>query len=519
MKYRLLYITLTIILIPWLQSCIMESGTCPPDEDVTSVILTISTNTPTTRTNNHTWNDNLDNNSNNDYDTTIGTNYDSRLKESSVRIFIFNATNNTFVGEVEQLKYFTINDNNNLYRFIGSISNEKLQNNTKYKFIVIANCELTETLTTSSATDILNNIAFSISDITYPNGFIPMWGVTTHTYKENQKQELNTIHLLRAIAKIEINLTDPTFILTNVTINRYSSKGFCSPAKWHIAHSTLDLTHENDCFHVPPESMINSSLQFYRESTTKWFAYLPEYDNSNEATINVEVKRIGSDEYYFFNNEKGIKFKQYSQGSTSSETYDIVRNHHYQYNISKIKVEEDSKLTINTSVMPWNLIEKSLDYSDNVSVEDGGHLNWFNAANEEPATITNNIVSMPLDSAGLKCTFGISTPIDATWYAEIIPISGSTKPYIISNISTQGNINGNQSIQNGGTLATGDVTFNHTKPILYTLTIQTTEKHLTLNTTNRAYLRISVKTLSGQIIHVKELTGKSFADYIIEQSF
>ena len=487
------------------------------------IVFTISTKDIVTRSmptrgDTHSWGDNLDNRTDNDYETILGVNYDSRINDEMIEVLIFDASTGAYIGNVDNLIYFALSDSVNLepseFRFVGDIASLPLSLGKTYKFMVVVNTTIDEDILYSAGniTDVLNSLVFNIDDVAYPDGFIPMWGVTTYTINSMELHNLQTIHLLRAVAKVVVSLSPSVaeeFELQDVFISQHSIKGYSFPKNWSTVSSTISLLHYNDCFRVPSDAQTNSFYQFYKQDATTWFAYLPEYMNSSDVTISVNVKKKSNDRIFIFDGNRGIKLKRYAGGLPSSELYDIVRNHYYKYSISTINVEKHGSLELTSTVSPWELVEETWDYTDQVSVSDVGRIRWSNYLSflEE----TGEVTLYP--GRDLRCNFSILSPVGARWIAEFIPISGSMRPFKFTMPDTD-----NMEKSADSTLVIGNITNNSGASLFHELTIAPMTTQIAEN--NFAYLRISVITQDGRTIHVRELSNSlEYDDYTLIQSY
>lgn len=62
---------------------------------------------------------------------------------------------------------------------------------------------------------------------------IPFYGVKLCegvTFSRNLLTDLGTIHLLRAMAKIEVACVTPGWNISGVALQRYNAAGYCAPA-------------------------------------------------------------------------------------------------------------------------------------------------------------------------------------------------------------------------------------------------------------------------------------------------
>ena len=520
MKQKLLYIILLLSVL-LMQACVNKDELSDAEGEERKIVFTISTKNLETRafpsrSDNHTWNDNFDNQTDNDYETILGSSYDSRISDESVELLIFDAATGAYVGNVDNLIYFALNDGSSdpsEYRFIGDISAHKLQVGKTYKFMVLVNCKVDSDvlISTDNISSVLNNLTFNVENIAYPNGFIPMWGVSSYTILPDKLNEIETIHLLRAVAKIEVLLSDEmaeSFELSDVFITQYSKFGYCFPNKWQEISTTTSLLHYIDCFRVPENAQINNFYPFFSVSSNQWVVYLPEFSNNTDVTISVKVKKKGTGKIYIFDGDRGIKFKKYDNGFASNESFDIVRNHYYSYTITNINVEQHGTLEISCNVAPWQLCEEKWDYTDQILVVDVGRLSWSNylSLNEQ----TGEVTLYP--GRDLQGQFSIVSPVGAKWRAEFIPISGSMKPFKFTMPDTD-----NMQKTPDSTAVIGNVTNSNGASLFHVFTIA--PRVLDIDVNNFAYLRFTIVTQDGRSLHVKELTNSmNYSDYTIIQS-
>lgn len=440
MKRLLQYITLGL-LVPWLLACnaITDNDICPSTvgtgEHKVKVTFTLSMEGAQTRStradDGHTWGDNLDNVTGNDYPEIIGNDFENRIKAESLRVLIF-TSEGAYKGDVGNLTYFTIGGNtaSSEYQFLGEISDVELTTETEYRFMIAANGTLPADITTIG--DVLFT-GFTDTDISYPNGFIPMWGVLTKTVTLDTYQDLGTIHLLRAAAKVEVclaqQLIDEGFTLLDVFVNNYAPSGYWFPNNWNRVGCTLDLFHLGDG-NTPgayrPYSGTSNIAKYFVDDAgqstydtskklTNGFIYLPEFDNTTNTAANISLKlKDGSGKIYEFPNS--IEFKDYVDGKATGIPYNLVRNHYYQYTITQVNNGEalDLRLVVN----PWDVEEEEFEFTNEVSISK--KMQW-SGTYVKPNTQNGSIlyINGAVDAGtAAQVSFKIDTPVGAQWYAS-----------------------------------------------------------------------------------------------------
>ena len=335
--------------------CITEEGGTPADADGAQVsfVLSLTDAGASTRA---TWEEN--------YTSEDGNAYENRIDPDDVQVILFN-TSGDRVATVEILSYYPLNDGSDDYRFIGSVTAEDgtLTSEQSYKLMVFANCGAI------NASDLESlSFAYYADQVKAESQLIPMWGVITEklTLEKGKQQDLGTIDLLRAMAKIEINLASAisgTHTITGATLSKYNSQGYCLPKDYAAVENTKELEQEtgtNDnneeisTFH-PLSSASTKALPLVisTDKKTAWL-YIPEYDNSptDAATISITLSD-GS------NTTTGtLQFKDYTNGTATGDAHDIVRNHIYRYTVNV----EAGKLTVQYKALPWNLVETSIGW-------------------------------------------------------------------------------------------------------------------------------------------------------------
>lgn len=324
--------------------CITEEGGTPADTGSAQVsfVLSLTDAGASTRA---TWEEN--------YTSEDGNAYENRIDPDDVQVMLFN-TLGVRVATVEILSYYPLNDGTADYRFIGSVTAEDgtLTAGQSYKLMVFANCGAI------NASD-LESLSFA-----YNAQLIPMWGVITEklTLEKGKQQDLGTIDLLRAMAKIEINLAsaiNETHTITEATLSKYNSQGYCLPKDYAAVENTKELEQETgnskDTFNPCINAQVSSDLAFsYSEDKKTAWLYIPEYDNSptDAATISITLSD-GS------NTTTGtLEFKDYANGTATGDAHDIVRNHIYRYTVNV----ETGKLTVKYKALPWNLVKTSIGW-------------------------------------------------------------------------------------------------------------------------------------------------------------
>ena len=241
----------------------------------------------------------------------------------------------------------------NLYHFDGTLMADEgvLEADTQYKIAVYANMPqsqrqlVTAGGSLSELSDKLKFTRFAYNDVASDTEFIPMWGVKAASLElvKDATQDLGTIYVLRAMAKVEVKLSDALsaggYTLTSMTMKNLNACGYCLPYGAPTLTQTEALSLET-CFRPDGAATVgNHTVSGYGKSS--WVMYVPEYRNVGAdapAVINVGLMHNGV--LMELDPETGlIQFKGYDAGKPTGAAYNIVRNHNYVFEITGIKEE------------------------------------------------------------------------------------------------------------------------------------------------------------------------------------
>lgn len=244
----------------------------------------------------------------------------------------------------------------NIYRLTGSlpVSNKVLVgNHFEGKMVVYANFDMSSDDLQKGYNDKI--IAQKAFDYEANPKYLPMWGVkkVSFTLTAGKRQDFSDIDLLRAVAKVKVNLSsnmksDGWSIYSMQLIN-YNNKGYCMPEKYAECEQTASLTHED--FEHFYESKKTESITMKDNVPI----YLPEYQNKGKAdadkcVIKLKLKLNGNVE----NNEKEytLRFIDYTDnGGEGTTVNDIVRDHYYTFEVYK---GTNGKNLVKLTVRKWN---------------------------------------------------------------------------------------------------------------------------------------------------------------------
>lgn len=282
-----------------------------------------------------------------------GTEMENSIDLSRFHV-VFYQTNQKKAGILQNM--VLVHLGGNIYRLTGSlpVSNKVLVgNHFEGKMVVYANFDMSSDDLQKGYNDKI--IAQKAFDYEANPKYLPMWGVkkVSFTLTAGKRQDFSDIDLLRAVAKVKVNLSsnmksDGWSIYSMQLIN-YNNKGYCMPEKYAECEQTASLTHED--FEHFYESKKTESITMKDNVPI----YLPEYQNKGKAdadkcVIKLKLKLNGNVE----NNEKEytLRFIDYTDnGGEGTTVNDIVRDHYYTFEVYK---GTNGKNLVKLTVRKWN---------------------------------------------------------------------------------------------------------------------------------------------------------------------
>ena len=251
----------------------------------------------------------------------------------------------------------------NIYRLTGSlpVSNKVLVgNHFEGKMVVYANFDMSEEDLQKSYSD--GAIAQKSFGYEANPKYLPMWGVkkVSFTLTAGKRQDFSDIDLLRAVAKVRVNLSSEMknngWSIHSIQLFNYNGKGYCMPKKYAECEQTASLSHED--FENFYESKKTEPITMEDDVPI----YLPEYKNKDKAdadkcVIKLKLKLNGSVYTDDSGNEKEytLRFIDYTDsGGEGTTVNDIVRDHYYTFEVYK---DSNGKNLVKLTVRKWKVLE------------------------------------------------------------------------------------------------------------------------------------------------------------------
>ena len=287
-----------------------------------------------------------------------GTEMENSIDFSRFHVVFYDA-NHRMAGILQNM--VLIHMGGNIYRLTGSlpVSNKVLVgNHFEGKMVVYANFDMSEDDLQKDYND--TDIAQKAFDYEAKPKYLPMWGVkkVVFTLAAGKRQDFSDIDLLRAVAKVKVNLSNDMkkngWRIHSMNLFNYNNKGYCMPGKYAECEQTASLTHKEFSHFYDTKQSGGITL------TDNVPIYLPEYQNTgrNEAdkcVIKVKLARNGSVEQDASVNEKEytLRFIDYTDSGTEGTTInDIVRDHYYIFEVYK---GSNGQNLVKLTVRKWNV--------------------------------------------------------------------------------------------------------------------------------------------------------------------
>ena len=272
---------------------------------------------------------------------------------------VFYDVNHRMAGVLQNM--VLIHVGGNIYRLTGSlpVSNKVLVGNYfEGKMVVYANFDMSEDDLQKDYND--SDIAQKSFNYEANPKYLPMWGVqnVAFTLAAGKRQDFSDIDLLRAVAKVKVNLSSEMkkngWSIHSMQLFNYNNKGYCMPGKYTDCERTASLTHKEFSHFYDTKQSGGITL------TDNVPIYLPEYQNTgrNEADkciIKLKLARNGIVEQDASGKDKEytLRFIDYTDsGAEGTTTNDIVRDHYYTFEVYK---GSNGQNLVKLTVRKWNV--------------------------------------------------------------------------------------------------------------------------------------------------------------------
>lgn len=272
---------------------------------------------------------------------------------------VFYQTNQQKAGILQNM--VLVHLGGNIYRLTGSlpVSNKVLVgNHFEGKMVIYANFDMSEADLQKDYND--TDIAQKSFGYEANPKYLPMWGVkkVAFTLAAGKCQDFSDIDLLRAVAKVKVNLSNDMknngWSIYSMQLFNYNNKGYCMPGKYAECEQTASLTHEAFEHFLDSKQTVGITM---KDNVP---IYLPEYQNNgkedaNKCVIKLKLASNGKVELDTSGNEKEytLRFIDYTdKGTEGTTTNDIVRDHYYTFEVYK---GSNGQNLVKLTVRKWNV--------------------------------------------------------------------------------------------------------------------------------------------------------------------
>lgn len=287
-----------------------------------------------------------------------GTEMENSIDLSRFHV-VFYQTNQQMAGILQNM--VLVHLGGNIYRLTGSlpVSNKVLVgNHFEGKMVVYANFDMSE----DDLKKDYNHTDIAQKSFNYEANpkYLPMWGVqkVDFTLAAGKRQDFSDIDLLRAVAKVKVNLSNDMkkngWSIHSMKLINYNNEGYCMPGKYTDCERTASLTHEE--FEHFKDSKQTDGITMNDNVPI----YLPEYQNkgkedAEKCVIKLKLEYKGNVFLDASGNEKEytLRFINYTDtGAEGTTTNDIVRDHYYTFEVYK---GSNGQNLVKLTVRKWNV--------------------------------------------------------------------------------------------------------------------------------------------------------------------
>lgn len=188
---------------------------------------------------------------------------------------------------------------------------------------------------------------------------IPLYGVKTCTEElvEGHYVSLGTLHLLRALAKVEVVIKDNDlgWEFETLQLTRHNTTGLCAPTGVLREEDYVKGSYAEDYLSQPflPEGVTASDtpVDFLpTDDPDRWCLYVPEYVNAAAGATPARIRVKFRNSYF---GEQFIDFRFYDRDGRPY--FDLLRNNLYRFTITKRSESHDFELEVH--VKPYGQVE------------------------------------------------------------------------------------------------------------------------------------------------------------------
>ncbi|MBC8986316.1 FimB/Mfa2 family fimbrial subunit [Pedobacter sp. N36a] len=346
----------------------------------------------------------------------------------------------------------------------------RIDNDNYYRFVVLANVheELSKVIINEGERKeaVLTKLTFSKSGAWNASSVLsydafPMWGETECAVISGSTTSLNSIALVRSLARIDVVLSKTAisnFQITTVSLANSYSQGLIAPVPYNFDGNVVRSES------IPPEAQRNNGLLTYQvlspgkslqqeiyalESPKS--SLLPNQTEGTELIIGGRYQGSDVDTYYRVAFIDG-----------SGNALPLLRNYKYTVNITAVGGAGYASISDAQSNIPINMevdLKQLDDGGLNVISTDGQYILALGTDQVEVGAAKGQVIRVRISSVGASW-FAYSDPKDANWIdlnREVDPIDGKSNlliNIIATNLGLSGPRTGKITVRLGDANAT-----------------------------------------------------------------
>lgn len=264
-------------------------------------------------------------------------------------IHIYTFQNDKFIEDIE---YIVINGKNgDISRVIEGTLSGTYSSSVAMDYVVIVNAENkgvnnVNMYKGANKAALYKQLVFNYEKSNNWSEYIPMWGEGSITQLKEGENNVGTLTLRRAIAKVNVTVNSgmgvPDFEIKEIQLHNYTTQGYCAPTKQNGPSIPATAV-------ISDNSLTSGILSGTEGNRFVNRFYIPEHQNvgveSDKATY-LTIKAIINGNFQ----------KTYTLSFTKNNAaYNVLRNNVYVFNIKSVKT--DAENTLEYEVKSWDEVE------------------------------------------------------------------------------------------------------------------------------------------------------------------
>ena len=292
-----------------------------------------------------------------DYDKGAGYENYIDIEKGDFRLYFY-TSNDLFFGMVNEVTLLPISESpgSKTYQVRGTVSPEQAAL-SGFKVCILANWT---NYPEPAMGDPLSKL-WVAPEALYTHGgnelsrsnLVPLYGIKEFkgiTFAENGLTDLGLMHLLRAFAKIEVELTESVRPVKKVSLTRVNLLGYKAPSDVTTEGDYVHGSYEADYVATPhiPSTAVRQDVEMLlvkgdktKEEFRKFVAYVPEYDNISSSAVKTRIKIEYLDNPFTDTDYLDFKYYEKKGPHAKDEEFDLLRNYLYRFQVTQKRIFVD----------------------------------------------------------------------------------------------------------------------------------------------------------------------------------